>query len=708
MIEDPFVPAPDLLAGEDDALPNDEVARPAPPRAAGRVARFIRALPWAKIAIAAGAVGIVAGVVLVALRLRAARLGEMTTAAGAAAASASGAAPPPATQGQSSVPVAQPSDQPMLGIRAFVAPVYAEPRDTSKKLGYLRVGAKVARSADPVGKSGCAGGWYQVYPKGYVCAGEDATTDMDDPLVRAGARRPDLRAQMPYRYAFVRAVLPMYLRVPTADEQFKSEFKLQEHLDWYKDNRDTVMKPVLGAWDVPIDDRGVPVAGKKLGELGMGKNSIELGIGQHLGGDSDEDPIPFWLEAGKRLIPNISDYKTKGFELFADRARRHTGLALVGSFAAGEGSLNRRFAITTDLRLAPASKIKPDTGSPWHGVELSDTLTLPLAFVRTQGAKIYKIAKGRVESAGEADHRSVHQLTGKMRTVEGVRYYRARDKYWLHQQDVGLAVAPQTWPKDADDGKKWIEVSIGNQTLVMWEGKRPVYATLVSTGKAGLDDPKTTTATVRGVFKIRNKHISATMDSNESSSVGGKANTTYVAKGDDGGDDDRPAPKSAPKSAKAQAPKAPGASPRPKGGGKDDKAAAKGAKGAKDAKDDKAAKKPAAAPKPAGAKGEPKPGDPDYVPRKGDGIYGVTVRRGHGTYQLRDVPYIQYFESGYALHVAYWHDVFGTPRSHGCINLSPVDGHRLFLWTEPAVPEGWHAINTGEDMGEGTTVIVHE
>ncbi len=96
------------------------------------------------------------------------------------------------------------------------------------------------------------------------------------------------------------------------------------------------------------------------------------------------------------------------------------------------------------------------------------------------------------------------------------------------------------------------------------------------------------------------------------------------------------------------------------------------------------------------------------MPRKGDGVYGVTLRRGHGTYQLRDVPYIQYFESGYALHVAYWHDVFGTPRSHGCINLSPVDGHRLFLWTEPAVPEGWHAINTGEDMGEGTTVIVHE
>ncbi|MFO0591503.1 MAG: L,D-transpeptidase [Polyangiaceae bacterium] len=582
----------------------------------------------------------------------------------------------------------------MLGVKSFVTPVYSEPRESSKKLGYLRVGAKVARSQEPAGKADCPGGWYQIHPKGYVCAGEDATIDMEDPMLKAAAKRPDLKAPMPYRYAFVRAVLPMYLRVPTADEQFKSEFKLQEHLDWYKENEASISKPILGAWDVPIDDRGVAIPGKKVGEIGNGKNSLEIGLGQLLGGDSEDDPVPFWLEGGKRLVANVSDYKTKGFEIFADRARRHTGLSLIGSFVTGEESLHRRFAITTDMRLVPASKIKADTGSPWHGVELSDEFTLPLAFVRTQGAKIYKIVKGKVESAGEADWRSIHQLTGKMRTVEGVKYYRTKDRYWLHQQDVGLAVAPESWPKDADQGKKWIEVSIANQTLVLWEGKRPVYATLISSGKAGLADPKTTTATVRGVFHIRNKHISATMDSNESSSVGGKANTSYVSKGDDDDKDDDGKP-SAPKQPKAQAP-AKGDAPKPKGG-KDAKAPAKAA--------GKDAKAPA---KPAGGKPEPKIGDPDYVPHKGDGIYGVTVRRGHGTYQLRDVPYIQYFESGYALHVAYWHDVFGTPRSHGCINLSPVDGHRIFLWTEPAVPEGWHAINTGEDMGEGTTVIVHE
>lgn len=549
------------------------------------------------------------------------------------------------------------ADKPMLGITAFVTTVYKEPRDTAKKLGYLRVGQTVGRSAEPVGKAGCPGGWYEIAPRGFVCAGKDATLDLDHPILRAATRRPNLKTALPYHYAFVRAVLPLYLRVPTAAEQLKSEFKLKEHLEWFKENSDQVTKVTLGANDVAIDERGVPIPDKKLGELGLAKNSLEKGIGALLGADGEDDAIPFWLEGGKRSIPNLSDFVVPDYAVFADRARRHTGLALVGSFPTGPDSLNRRFAITTDLRLAPETKIKPDTGSPWHGVELDDSLTLPLGFVRSQGAKTYKIVNGKVVTFGDVAYRSVHSLTGKMRTIGGVRYYRTRDKRWLHQLDVGLAIQPATWPVAAERGEKWIEISLGAQTLVLWEGKRPVYATLVSTGQAGIDDPKKTTATVRGTFRIRNKHITATMDSNESSSVGGRANTT-AARQD---------------------------------GGQKRASSGKDAKGSKKSPPKSAASAQAKAP-----------------PVRGDAEYGVTRRRGEGTFMLRDVPYIQYFESGYALHTAYWHDVFGTPRSHGCVNLSPVDGHRVFLWTDPPVPEGWHAVNSGDGMGEGSTVVIHE
>jgi lipoprotein-anchoring transpeptidase ErfK/SrfK len=629
------------------------------------------------------------GPVLVAAALAACHRGAVSSADGGAADGGLAVAAATETAGAAEAPpppipanVVPTGDRPLLGVTAFVATIYKEPRDTSKKLGYLRVGTRVARSAEPVGKAGCPGGWYSIEPHGYVCVGEDATTDLDSPLLKA-VRPPNLKTALPYRYAFVRAVLPMYLRVPTAEEQYKSEFKLKEHLDWYKENEAEVTKVTLGANDVAIDERGIPLPDKKLGELGLGKNSQELSYGQILGGDTEADPIPFWLEGGKRLLPNISDFRTKGFEIFADRARRHTGLSLIGSFVTGAESLGRRFAVTADLRLVPASKIKPDTGSPWHGVELGDTLTLPLAFVRSQSARSYKIAKNKAAPADTLEYRSVIGLNGKMRTLDGGKYYRTLDKRWLGAQDVGLAVAPATWPEDAEKGRRWIEISITNQTLVLWEGKKPVYATLVSTGQAGLDDPKHSTATVRGTFRIRNKHVSAMMDSNESSSVGGHADSTASrsARGAAAGDDEDREARPAAGKGKAK--------------GKD--AAGPGGKAAKAGKAGKGDK----------AKGAAAPGE-KIIPRKGDGEYGVTKRRGEGTFQLRDVPYIQYFESGYALHAAYWHDVFGTPRSHGCVNLAPVDAHRIFFWTDPPVPEGWHAVNAGEDMGEGSLVVIHE
>jgi len=88
--------------------------------------------------------------------------------------------------------------------------------------------------------------------------------------------------------------------------------------------------------------------------------------------------------------------------------------------------------------------------------------------------------------------------------------------------------------------------------------------------------------------------------------------------------------------------------------------------------------------------------------------YGKTVRRGQGTFELRDVPWVQYFAAGFALHTAYWHDVFGIARSHGCVNLSPIDGHWLFGWSDPAVPAGWHGVESGPDTAPGTTVVVHK
>jgi lipoprotein-anchoring transpeptidase ErfK/SrfK len=49
-------------------------------------------------------------------------------------------------------------------------------------------------------------------------------------------------------------------------------------------------------------------------------------------------------------------------------------------------------------------------------------------------------------------------------------------------------------------------------------------------------------------------------------------------------------------------------------------------------------------------------------------------------YFLPDVPYVMYFYKGYGLHGTYWHNNFGTPMSHGCINLRTDDAAWLFDW----------------------------
>jgi lipoprotein-anchoring transpeptidase ErfK/SrfK len=76
-------------------------------------------------------------------------------------------------------------------------------------------------------------------------------------------------------------------------------------------------------------------------------------------------------------------------------------------------------------------------------------------------------------------------------------------------------------------------------------------------------------------------------------------------------------------------------------------------------------------------------------------------------YDLPGVPWICYFtESGISFHGTYWHNNFGHPRSHGCINLTPQAARWIYRWTMPVVPPG--AIMTYERYGTPINVIDQE
>jgi lipoprotein-anchoring transpeptidase ErfK/SrfK len=439
------------------------------------------------------------------------------------------------------------------------------------------------RGEKPVATDDCPGGYFRVLPMGFVCASDEATTDLAHPILKALTRRPDLSKPMPYAYAFVRAIAPNYYRSPTKAEQYQYEMKLKEHLRSYKKLRKKWDALTVGANDVALDEKG-NAAGDAPSEP-PDRSDNEL-----FGGDG-HDEIP-WFFKGGRKIPNISTFKTPDYAVITNRVARHAGLALIGSFV---GEDDRRFAITTDARLVPTSKLKPAPASAWHGVDMAAGWELPLAFVAKADSFRYDVARRALDKKGALAWHTTVQLTGKSTKIGDTRLVEAKDGTWLRDEDVAIAVKPSELPSFAKGQKKWVDISILSQTLILYEGKTPVYATAIATGRDGLGDPKTTHSTVRGTFKIREKHVTTTMDAHE-------------------------------------------------------------------------------------------------VDNK---------------FELRDVPWVQYFEAGYAIHAAFWHDDFGRPRSHGCVNLSPIDARRVFMWTDPPIPTDWHGITAGEATGEGTTVHIH-
>ena len=438
-----------------------------------------------------------------------------TTSAAAAVTSAA----PAADHGE--LDTQAPKDSPQIGALAIATTVYKLPDTGSRKLGYIRLGGTVARDADPVHGRGCKGKWYRVYPMGHVCT-DEASIDMSEPMIRAASRRPDLSKPMPYKYGFVRATSPQYLRAPSKSEQEKSEFKLDEHLDWFRQNQAEVQKVILGANDVPLDAHGAALPGGKL-PAGF-RLSTDLSENELFGGQTANDPLPWWLEGGRK-IANVSGYDVPEYAVFADRVRRKTGLSLVGAFNTESDGLSRRFAVTVDMRLVPTTKLKPDSGSAFHGVVLNDKLTLPIGWVNTQDARTYKLIKGKDEARPDETlpFRVVIPLSGKARIKAGERFYQTlKDKtVWIRGRDLAVAEAPPALPASAEKGEKWVDISITQQALVLYEGKKPVYATLVSTGRDKLGDPKTTLSTPRGSFRLTSKHVAAAMDSEENSSVSG-------------------------------------------------------------------------------------------------------------------------------------------------------------------------------------------
>jgi len=151
----------------------------------------------------------------------------------------------------------------------------------------------------------------------------------------------------------------------------------------------------------------------------------------------------------------------------------------------------------------------------------------------------------------------------------GATFWLGADVLWLEQQPSqarpqnSQTILASTLTTLKRSGQRWIEIDLSSQRLFAWEGTRPVYAILVSTGKPA-------TPTPIGRFTIQERHNSTRMQ----------------------GED----------------------------------------------------------------------------------------------YDVPDVPYVMYYDRGYAIHGAYWHHQFGAPVSHGCTNVAVNHARWLFNWASVGTP----------------------
>ncbi len=429
------------------------------------------------------------------------------------------------------------------------------PDEAAPIIGWLRVGATVRLAAEAVRGPGCRE-WRRVHPLGFVCDDDmidvrEGPITIEEPTLEgwhdqpsqaevAAARGalvlpPPARDEpMPYDYWYVRdSTVPEFHRLPSRDEQRAAQAKSDRYRELFA-----------------LDERRAR---------------------RYLSGEAQDGP-PGTAVAAR--------YLDRGF------------------FVASNGvevRASRRFVRTTQGRYIKQAQLERRSGHDFRGVELGGERTLPVAWTVRTARPMIQAEDGSFadDEAAEPIERQTlltgwqerRNLGGRvmhvLETDAGPRYLRA----WF-----AVVAERIDRPEGVAEDEPWVHVDRGEQTLVLYRGDTPIYATLVSTGLEGHETPL-------GLFEIRRKHVTDTM-----SNIG-----------PDAGDD---------------------------------------------------------------------------------------------RYSIEDVPWTQYFEAGVALHTAFWHTRFGLPRSHGCVNMSPVDAHYVFARTWPQLPDGWHGVATEQTELHGSHVLV--
>ena len=363
---------------------------------------------------------------------------------------------------------------PMYGaVTGIQETVHADSNTDSAIIGWLRIGSRVRVTEAIRRGNGCEGRWRRIHPTGFVCDDDDLevreeSIEVEEPTLEGwkedqaelAAERgalvlpapASLEDTLPYTYWYVKeSTVPEYHRLPSRNEQRAAIARADRYRELLE-----------------IDERRAQL---------------------YLSGERQDGP------AGTAVS---SRYLDRGFYVASNGIE-------VRAF--------RRFLRTTQGRYIKQAQLERRHGHDFAGVALDEENTLPIVWtVRTARPMIATEAEdGTVSWSTDDEAEAIERqtrLTGwqerrniggrvmhVLETEAGPRYLRA----WF------ASVAERVdRPEGVAEEEPWVHVDLSEQTLVMYRGDAPIYATLVSTG---IDEHATPT----GLFAIRRKHVTDTM-----------------------------------------------------------------------------------------------------------------------------------------------------------------------------------------------------
>jgi L,D-transpeptidase catalytic domain len=371
----------------------------------------------------------------------------------------SAAAPPKAAQKEDPY-----REFPLYGLVTGAVLLVRKSADASGPLlGWLRRGEIVRLKPSSETTATCSSGWHPIHPEGFACAGEGVRISGGPPERAPDERGADRSAPLPYDYYLVKDAKAPELHAFPSREQVRA-------VQLYTD-----------AWLTLLRD-ATPDAGVSARELKKREKSLK----KFEAGELPDQP---------KKPPIIRRFLERGF------------------FVAGTGVIERperRFVHAVRGSYVSEAQLAEKGGAQFRGVELDAATTLPVAWavrpaVPQRAVSLPDGTTKLVDAEGKAPLERLSLVPSRK------GWARVNDKP-VHELSDGtllrewyLAVAERiARPREVRPDEPWIHVDVGEQTLVLYVGDEPRYATLVSSGTE--DHP-----TPLGSYRITRKFVSDSM-----------------------------------------------------------------------------------------------------------------------------------------------------------------------------------------------------